>query len=167
VILIINIDDITESQLDESPCKKSLESLFEEVTTPTKTGHQNEIATLSYISPGTKKLHSNILKNSPAILSHHNNVPFQVLQKNMLTNINYMIDYGQLMNNLKAAIIFDDMEKFAQDSKLKYSSWLCLTNSQNQKKDQLNFRHSLEKRRNLSPDLRDTQDGRIEYNHFL
>jgi hypothetical protein len=42
--LNIDIEDNTESQLDESPCKKSLESLFEEVTTPTKTGHQNEIA---------------------------------------------------------------------------------------------------------------------------
>jgi hypothetical protein len=37
--LNIGKEDKTESQLDESPCKKSLESLFEEVTTPTKTGH--------------------------------------------------------------------------------------------------------------------------------
>jgi hypothetical protein len=42
--LNIDIEDSTESQLDESPCKKSLESLFEEVMTPTKTVHQNEIA---------------------------------------------------------------------------------------------------------------------------
>jgi hypothetical protein len=45
--------------LDESAVKKSLESLFEEVTAPTKSGQQNEIArfydnTLLYISPGTK-----------------------------------------------------------------------------------------------------------------
>ncbi len=96
----VDLEDNTESQLDESPCKKSLESLFEEVKTPTKTGHQNEIArfyenTLSYISPGTTKLHSDILKNSPASLSHHNNNTIQVSRKNMLTNINYMIDYGQ------------------------------------------------------------------------
>jgi hypothetical protein len=37
----------------------------------------------------------------------------------MLTNIDYMIDYGELMNNPKAAKIFDDMEKFVQDSKMK------------------------------------------------
>jgi hypothetical protein len=37
----------------------------------------------------------------------------------MKTNIDYMIDYGELMNNPKAAKIFDDMEKFVQDSKLK------------------------------------------------
>ena len=30
-----------------------------------------------------------------------------------------MIDYSELMNNPKAAKIFDDMEKFVQDSKLK------------------------------------------------
>ncbi len=53
--LNIDIENNTESQLDESPCKKSLESLIEEVKTPTKTGHQNEIArfyknTLSYQS---------------------------------------------------------------------------------------------------------------------
>jgi hypothetical protein len=40
----------------------------------------------------------------------------------MLTNIEYMIDYSELMNNPKAAIIFDDMEKFVQDLKLKISS---------------------------------------------
>jgi hypothetical protein len=106
--------------LDESPCKKSLESLFEEVMTQTKTGHQNDIArfyenTLLYISPGTKKLHSEILKNSPANLSHHNNDTIRVSRINMLTNIDYIIDYSQLMNNPKAAKIFDDMEKFVQD----------------------------------------------------
>ncbi len=30
-----------------------------------------------------------------------------------------MIDYGELMNNPKAAKIFDDMEKFVKDSKMK------------------------------------------------
>jgi hypothetical protein len=109
--------------LDESPCKKSLESLFEEEMTPTKTGHQNEIArfhenTLLYISTGTKKLHIDICKNSPANLSHHNYNTIQVSRKNMLTNIEH-VDYGQLMNNPKDAKIFDDMEKFVQDSKLK------------------------------------------------
>jgi hypothetical protein len=33
----------------------------------------------------------------------------------MLTNIDYMIDYGQLVNNPDAAKILDDMEKFIQD----------------------------------------------------
>jgi hypothetical protein len=91
---------------------------------PTKTGHKNEITrfcknTLLYISLGTKKLHSDIIKNSPANLSHHNNDTIQVSRKNMLTDISCMIDSGQLTNNPKAAKIFDDMEKFVQDSKLK------------------------------------------------
>jgi hypothetical protein len=37
----------------------------------------------------------------------------------MLANIDCMIDYSELMNNPKAAKIFDDMEKFVQDSKFK------------------------------------------------
>jgi hypothetical protein len=37
----------------------------------------------------------------------------------MLANIDYMIDYGELMNNPKAAKIFDNMEKFVQNSKFK------------------------------------------------
>ncbi len=94
--------------MDESPTKKSLESFFEQVMSPTKTGHQSEIVrfnnnTLSYISPQTKKLHSNILKNSPANLFRHNNNTIWALQKNMLTNNDYMFDYGELMNNPKAA----------------------------------------------------------------
>jgi hypothetical protein len=110
--------------LDEIPIEKSLESLFEQVTSPTKTGHQSEIArfndnTLSYISPQTKKLHSDILKNSPENLSCHNNDTIRASQKNMLTNIDYMIDYGELIKNPKAAKLFDDMEKCVQDSKLK------------------------------------------------
>ncbi len=73
----LDIEDSTASQLDESPIEKFLELLFEQITSPAKTGHQSEIArfndnTLSYISPQTKKHHSDILKNSPANLSHHN-----------------------------------------------------------------------------------------------
>ncbi len=85
--------------MDESPFKKSLESLFEEVPTPTKTGHQNEAArfyenTLSYVSPGTKKLHSDI-KNSPENLSHHNNDTIQVLR----FDVNRKMWVNKLENN--------------------------------------------------------------------
>ncbi len=69
----LDIKDSTVSQFDESPIEKSLESLFEQVMSPTETGHQSEIAkfndnTILYLSPQTKKLHSDILKNSPANL---------------------------------------------------------------------------------------------------
>jgi hypothetical protein len=81
-----DIEGSTVSQFDETPIEKSLESLFEQATSPTKTGHQSEIArfndnTLSYISPQTKTLHSDILKNSPANLSHHNNDTIQASRK--------------------------------------------------------------------------------------
>jgi hypothetical protein len=69
----LDIENSTVSQFNESPIEKSLESLFEQVMSPTKTGHQSDIArfndnTLPYISPQTKKLHSDILKNSPVNL---------------------------------------------------------------------------------------------------
>jgi hypothetical protein len=62
----LDIKDSTESQLDENPIEKSLESLFEKVTSPTRTGHQSDLArfnnnTLLYFSPQTKTLHSDIL----------------------------------------------------------------------------------------------------------
>ncbi len=82
----LDIEDSTVSQFDETPIEKSLESLFEQVMSPTKSGHQSEIArfnnnTLSHISPQTKTLHSDILKNSPANLSHHNNNTIWASQK--------------------------------------------------------------------------------------
>jgi hypothetical protein len=82
----LDIEDSTASQWDESPIEKSLESLFEQVTSPTKTGHQSEIArfndnTLLHISPQTKKLKSDIFKNSPANLSHHNKDTIQERRK--------------------------------------------------------------------------------------
>ncbi len=99
-----NVKDSSESQLDERPIEKSRKSFFEQVTSPTRTGHQSDLArfnnyTLLYISPQTKRLHSDILKNSPANLSHHNTETIRASRKNMLTNIDYMIDYGELMNN--------------------------------------------------------------------
>ncbi len=68
-------------------------------------------------------------------------------RKNMLTNIDYMIDYGELMNNPKAAKIFDDMEKIVQDSKLKIQELVMSDKLAQPKKGQLYLRHSLEKKK--------------------
>ena len=151
---------------------RGLVGYSKQVTSPTKTGHQSEIArfnnnTLLYISPQTKKLHSDIFKNSPENLFHHNNDTIRASRKNMLRNFDYMIDYGELMNNPKAAKIFDDMEKYVQDSKLKIQQ-LIMTDqlSPNQKKDQLNLRHLLEEKRKLSQDSRDMRDSTIEILFF-
>ena len=35
------------------------------------------------------------------------------IAENISTSINYMIDYGQFINNPQAAKIFDDMDEFA------------------------------------------------------
>jgi hypothetical protein len=106
---------------------RGLVGYSKQVTSPTKTGHQSEIArfnnnTLLYISPQTKKLLQIFLRIVQQIFPIIIMIPSKHHRKNMFTNIDYMIDYSELMNNPKAAKIFDDMENFVQDLKLKYSS---------------------------------------------
>ncbi len=139
---------------------------------PTKTGHQSEIArfndnTLSYINPQTKNLLSYILKNSPANLSYHNNDTIWASQKNMLTNIDYMIDYGELVKNPKAAKIFDDMQKFVQDLKLKIQQLIMSDKLTQPKEGSIEFAAFTGKKRKLSPDSRDMRDSMIENNNFV
>jgi hypothetical protein len=55
----------------------------------------------------------------------------------MLTNIDYMIDYSELINNPKAEKIFDGMEKFVQDSKLKIQQ-LIMSDKLTQPKKRIN-----------------------------
>ncbi len=168
----LDIEDSTVSQFDESPIEKSLESLFEQVLAPTKTGHQSEIArfndnTLSYLSPQTKKLHSDILKNRPANLFHHNNDSIRASRKNMLTIIDYMIDYGELLNNPKAAKIFDDMEKCVQDLKMKIQQLIMSDQLTQPKKGLIEFAAFTGRKRNLSQDSRDMWDSTLKNIIFL
>ena len=123
--------------------------------------------TLSYISPQTKKLHSDILKNSSANLSHQNNDSIQGSRKNMLTNIDYMIDYGEVMKNPKAAKIFDDMEKFVQDFKLKIQQLIMSDKLTQPKEGSIEFAAFTGKKRKVTPDSRDMQNSTIENNIFL
>jgi hypothetical protein len=156
----LDIEDSTVSQFDESLIEKSLESLFEQVTSPSKTGHQSEIArfndnTFTCISPQTKKLHSDILKNSPANSSHHNNDTIRASRKNMLTIIEYMIDYGELMNNPKAAKIFDNMEKFVQDSKLKIQQLIMSDQLTQPKEGSIEFAVFTRRKKKAEPRLKE------------
>jgi hypothetical protein len=111
-------------------------------------------------------LHSDILKNSPANLSHHNNDTIRASRKNMLTNIDYMIDYGELMNNPKAANIFNDMEKFVQDLKLKIQQLNMSDKLTQPKEGSIEFVAFTGKKRKLSLDSRDMRDSTIENNIF-
>ncbi len=83
----------------------------------------------------------------------------------MLTNIDYMIDYSELMNNLKAAKIFDDMENFIQDLKLKIQQLIMSDKVTQPKEGSIEFAAFTEKTK-LSPDSGDMWDGTMENNIF-
>ncbi len=74
--------------------------------------------------------------------------------KNMLTNINYMIYYGQLINNPKAAKIFDDMEKFVQDSKLKIQQLVMSEKLTSPKEGSIEFAAFTGKKKKPEPRLK-------------
>jgi hypothetical protein len=70
----------------------------------------------------------------------------------MLTNIDYMINYIELINNPKAAKIFDDMEKFVQDSKLKIQQLIMSDKLTKPKEGSIEFAVFTGNKRNLCPD---------------
>jgi hypothetical protein len=85
----------------------------------------------------------------------------------MLTNIDYMIDYGELVKNPKAAKIFDDMQKFVQDLKLKIQQLIMSDKLTQPKEGSIEFAAFTGKKRKLSPDSRDMRDSMIENNNFV
>ena len=61
---------------DEHGCAKSLESLFEALSTPSKDMNDNEISrfndnTITYLSPATKQLHHDLANSRKASCVHH------------------------------------------------------------------------------------------------
>ena len=101
---------------------KSLESMFEDAVTPMKKNHMSELARftdnfVSHISPASRQLHKDIFDNSPANLHIHNTDTLRASRKNIIENIQYNIDHGNVTHNPKVANIFDDMEKYIQNAK--------------------------------------------------
>ncbi len=85
-----------------------------------------------------------------------------------MTNIDYMIDYGELMNNpTKAAKIFDDMKKFVQDSKMKIQQMIMSDQLTQPKEGSIEFAAFTGRKRNLSQDSRDMWDSTIENIFFV
>ncbi len=62
-----------------------------------------------------KQILMGICQNSPANLSHHSIDTIHTSQKNMLQNIDYIIDHSEIVNNPEAANFFDEMEKMSRD----------------------------------------------------
>jgi hypothetical protein len=98
------------------------EKLFGELNTPRKTS--NDISrfndnTLSFLSPSTKRLHQDIAVNSPANLPHHNSESIRASRKNIVANVDYVIENGRIENNPESAMLFDELEKTVADFKLR------------------------------------------------
>ena len=72
----------------------------------------------------------------------------------MLTNIDYLIDYGQLVNNPEAAKIFDDVEKIVQDSKLKIQKLIMSDKLTPPKEGSIEFAAFTGKKKQPEPRLR-------------
>jgi len=128
----------------------NLEGAFEKVSTP-MTSKQTTMCelsrynnnTLSYLSPATKQLHQDIADTSPANIRSLTSDSIALSRKNMLNNIDYMIDYGELTANPNAAKIFSDMEKSIALYKLKLQEL------------------------SLSPPRTPTKKGQIEFAGFM
>jgi hypothetical protein len=90
------------------------EKLFVELNTPTNNSHDlsrfNE-NTLSFLSPSTKRLHQDIAENSPANLHHHNSESIRASRKNIIANVDYLIENGKIENDPESAMLFDELEK--------------------------------------------------------
>ncbi len=72
----------------------------------------------------------------------------------MLTNFDYMIDYGELMNNPEAAKIFDDMETFVQDSKFEIQQLIMSDKLTQPKEGSIEFAAFTGKEKKAEPRLK-------------
>jgi len=84
------------------------EQLFGELNTPRKNRHDisrfND-NTLSFLSPSTKRLHQDIAENSPANLPHHNSESIRASRKNIIANVDYLIENGRIEKDSESAML--------------------------------------------------------------
>jgi hypothetical protein len=85
--------------------------------------YQNNIMT--YISPSTKRLCDDIIRNSPSRVRHHNAESLRASYKNMISTIDYIISIGEIEEDPQSAIMFDDMEKFFKSLNWNYNKENC------------------------------------------
>jgi hypothetical protein len=95
--------------------------------------------TLSFLSPSTKRLHQDIAKNSPANLLHHNSESISASRKNIIANVDYMIENGNIENDLESAMLFDELEKTVADYKLRLQRRILPTPMTPPRKDMIAF----------------------------
>ena len=76
---------------------------------------------MTYVSPSTKRLHDDIIRNSPSRERHHNAASLSASRKNMISMISiidYIISIGEIEEDPQSAFMFNDMEKTIQKYKL-------------------------------------------------
>ena len=117
---------------------------FGELITPRK--NSNDISrfndnTLSFLSPSpsTKRLHQDIAENSPANLPHHNGESIRASRKNIIANVDYVIENGRIENDPESAMLFDELEKTVADFKLRLQRRILPTPMTPPQKDMIAF----------------------------
>ncbi len=151
--------DIDYDTDPDKHCAKSLESLFESLNTPSNEGHTNELSrfdnnTLTYLSLSTKCRQQDIAGNSVRSISLHTSETLRKSQELILYNINWMIQHGMIEENVAAAEIFHDMEKYIQKCKLKLQDTILLEKNKGRQLGKLEFPAYDGKKKKPEPQLK-------------
>ena len=99
-----------------------METLFESLATPSKCDDGDELSrfngnTFSYISPASRQLQSDLANFASHNKSNMTKSRICESRKTMISNIDWMIDYGMLENDSDTAQIFEEMEEYIQECK--------------------------------------------------
>lgn len=151
--------DDDDDEFPNNTCQKSLESLFETLTTPSKDSDTHDISrfennTLTYLSPATTRLHKELCGNSYEKIGGRSTMSLRTSRKSMLENIDWMIEYGMIEENAEAAKFFNEMEKFVQKSKLKLQNNILMEKNRGKQQGRLEFAAYDAKKKKPEPRLK-------------
>jgi hypothetical protein len=88
---------------------------------------QTNKKTFTFLSPIAQKLHQKISNNSPSKLKMHTQNTILASQKNMVDNIQYKIEHGNIANNERVGQLWDELEKLIQVKKAKVQKEIYVT----------------------------------------
>ncbi len=81
----------------------------------------------TFLSLIAQKLHQNISNNNPSKLKMHTQNTIQASRKNMVDNIQNIIKHGNIANNERVGQLWDELETFIQETKMKVQKETYLT----------------------------------------